>query len=97
MRVDFSTVDIPTAGTRVQVSTLKEKVLWIRFAMRDANTNEVYVGISDVSATNGWELSTNKRELELDFRQFGGSVLFDKFYVATDNNGNDVDFVVILE
>ena len=97
MRVDFGTVDIPTAGTRVRVSTLKEKVLWIRFAMRDANTNEVYVGISDVSATNGWELSTNKRELELNFRELGGSVLFDKFYVDSDTNGNDVDFAVILE
>lgn len=97
MRVDFGTIDISSAGSRVQVSALKEKVLWIRFAMRDANTNEVYVGISDVSATNGWELSSNKRELELNFRQFGGSVSFDKFYVDSDNSGNDVDFAVILE
>ena len=97
MRVDFGTTDIPTAGTRVQVSTLKDKVLWIRFAMRDGNTNEVYVGVNDVAANNGWELSTNKRELELNFRQFGGSVSFDKFYVDSDTNGNDVDWAVVLE
>ena len=97
MRVDFGTTDIPTAGTRVQVSTLKDKVLWIRFAMRDGNTNEVYVGVSDVASNNGWELSTNKRELELNFRQFGGSISFDRFYVDSDNNGNDVDWAVVLE
>ena len=97
MRVDFGTTDIPTAGTRVQVSTLKQQVLWIRFAMRDGNTNEVYVGVSDVAANNGWELSTNKRELELNFRQFGGSVPFNKFFVDSDTNGNDVDWAVVLE
>jgi hypothetical protein len=97
MRVDFGTTDIPTAGERAQISTLVEQVLWIRFAMRDANTNEVYVGISDVSATNGWELSTNKRELELNFQQLGGSVTFNRFYVDSDASGNDVDWVVVLK
>ena len=97
MRFDAGTTDIPTAGTRVQVSTLKDKVLWIRFAMRDGNTNEVYVGVGDVAANNGWELSTNKRELELNFRQFGGSISFDRFYVDSDDNGNDVDWAVVLE
>ena len=96
MRFDAGTTDIPTAGTRVQVSALKDKVLWIRFAMRDGNTNEIYVGVDDVAANNGWELSTNKRGLELNFQQFGGSILFDKFYVDSDTNGNDVDWVVLL-
>jgi hypothetical protein len=100
MRYDSGTVDVPTAGTAVQVLNVNERVVWIRFSARHANTNGVYVGISDVSATNGRELRPPEEAEEsaltsqTEYRpgDFDSTLKMDKFYVDADTNGNDIDW-----
>lgn len=100
MRVLFGTTTVTTAGTRVQLSTLAEKVKKIKFKSRAANTGRMFIGLSDVSATvNGWELSIPlvgrpNDPLELDFGE--GSVLLNVFYADATVNGEIVDWVAIL-
>ena len=101
MRFDTGSVNVGTAGTRVQVSALDERVVWIRFSWRSGNSTAVYVGRDDVSASNGYELSTSNRTLELDFAKpvFGkpaGTVTFSDFYVDVATNNDDIDWAVIL-
>jgi hypothetical protein len=99
VRFDAGTTDVPTAGTRVQVSNTKNRVLIIEFHARDGNTGNIYVGISDVSATNGRELSPGEA-VAINFTgatsQSDGSVLFEVFFVDAATNGDDVDWTVIL-
>lgn len=97
MRFDANSVDIPSAGTRVQVSNTTDKVAWIQFRARDANTGSIYVGIGDVSSSNGYELGAGGGRdavLTLDFRP--DSILFNVFYVDAATDGEDVDYSVIL-
>lgn len=103
MRVDAFTVNVPTAGTRVQLHTggglnLRDKILWVRFRGRPLNTGTVYVGISDVAATNGWSLENgDDAGLTLDFRAYGGSVEAQDFWVDAATNADKVEVAVILE
>ena len=94
MRFDTGTTDVPSAGTRVQISNTTDRILWIRVSARTGISGALYFGRSDVASTNGYELSANDY-LEIDFRP--GSEAFSSFYADTSANGNDLDWAVILE
>ena len=49
-----------------------------------------------MTATNGYELSAGN-EVEVNFKEAGGSVLASSIYVDTAANGDKVCWVVILE
>ena len=94
MRFDTGTTDVPSAGTAVQLSNTIDRVLWIRVSARTGISGAVYFGRSDVSSSNGYELSANDY-LEMDFRP--GSEVFNAFYDDASTNGNDLDWAVMLE
>jgi hypothetical protein len=94
MRFDTGTTDVPSAGTRVQLSNTVDRILWIRVSARTGISGALYFGRSDVAAATGYELSANDY-LEMDFRP--GSEVFSAFYVDSSANGNDLDWAVILE
>ena len=99
MRFDTGTTDVATAGTQVQVSNTRDKVLWIQFRAPAANSGLTYVGLSDVSATNGYTLGAAgdiDSVLTLNFGTYGGSVEFNKFWGDAATNGDNVDWAVIL-
>jgi len=104
MRYGSRTVDVPSAGTAVQVLNNTDSVLWIRFTARQGNTGGVYVGDSNVSATNGRELrppeTANGYDVlastEYNPGAQGGSIAMNTFYVDTDTNGNDVDWEALF-
>jgi hypothetical protein len=93
MRFDSGTTDIPTAGTRVQISNTNDAVKAIEVRARVGNAGNTYFGVSDVSSTNGRELEPGATA-SLDFGD--GSVKFSVFYVDAATNGDDVDWMVIL-
>lgn len=103
MRVQFFTTTVTTAGTRVQISNTADKVLWIRFQTRAANTGRMFVGLVDVaSGTASWELAIPAAgrplaELEIPFGLLkDGSVLFSQFYADATVNGEILSGVAIL-
>ena len=96
MKADAITVNVGTAGTRVQVGNTTQKVRYIKFSAKAGNSGLTYVGISDVAAANGYELSANDT-LELDFGALGGSEVLNVFYVDAATNNDKVDVAMILD
>lgn len=97
MRFDSGSTDIPSAGTAVQISSGRDRVAWIQFRARAGNGGLTYVGLSDVSASNGYELGAAggvDAVLAIDFRP--DSAAFNVFYVDAATSGDDVDWSVIL-
>ena len=94
MRFDAGTTDVPSAGTAVQLSNSVDRVVWIRVSARTGISGTLYFGRSDVSSSNGFELSANDY-LEIDLRP--GSEAFSAYYADASTNGNDLDWVVLLE
>ena len=103
MRLDIGNTDVPTAGTRVQLSSdgelnADDRVLWARFKGLPTNTGTVYVGIDDVSATHGWPLEkTDTVGLLLPFRDYQGAIKAGDIYFDAGTNGDDVNWALILE
>ena len=96
----LGTTAVTTAGTRVQLSNIKDKVTKIKFKARFGNTGRIFVGLSDVSATvNGWELEIPRASVpiaETGWIDFGeGSVEMNVFYADSTVNGERVDWVAI--
>jgi len=83
--------DAGTQNGTGQISTLVARVKSINFQARTTNTGSVYVGRSDVTVNNGYELKPGK-DITLNFDD--GSELFNAFYTA---GAGQVDWVVILE
>ena len=98
MRFDTGVTDVPTAGTQVQIKNTRDKVVWIKFKSLAGNNGITYVGVSDVSASNGYELDPSggvDGELVLDFRP--GSILASAFWVGVATNGDDIAWAMILQ
>ena len=96
MRLDAGITNVPSAGTAVQVSNVTNRVKWARFKALAGNGGLAYMGVSDVSASLGYELSAGN-EIELNFGEFGGSVPANIFYVDAATNGDKVSWIMILE
>ena len=96
MRVDVGITTVSSAGTRVQVNNVTNRVKFVRFKALAGNSGLAYVGISDVAATVGYELSAGN-EHELNFGEFGGSVPANIFYADAATNGDKVCWTMVLE
>ena len=96
MILDGGTTTVSTAGSEQQISNTANRVLWIKAKALAANSGIAYIGVSDITATNGYELSAGN-EVEINFRELGGSVAFSTIYVDTASNGDKVCWLVILE
>ncbi len=92
-RPDMGTTDVPSAGTRVQISALLDDVKSIAVKGRKGNTGNVYFGLVDVSATNGWELEPGEA---VAFSFGDGSTKMNLFYVDAATSGDDVDWAVVF-
>ena len=96
MIFDAGTTTVATAGTEVQISNTTNKVRWIQVKALAANSGISYFGVSDITATNGYELSAGNT-LEINFGEQGGTVAFSTFYVDVAASGDKVSWVVILD
>jgi len=96
MIFDIGTTTVSTAGTEVQISNTANRVRYIKVKALAANSGIAYLGVSDVTATNGYELSAGN-EIEIDFAASGGTVAFSTFYVDAATNGDKVCWAVILD
>lgn len=85
-----------SAGTAVQVSNVTNRVKYVQFKALAGNSGLTYVGESDVSASNGFELSAGNTET-MNFGEFGGSVPANVFYVDAASNNDKVSWNMILE
>jgi len=96
MRLDAGATNVSSAGTAVQVNNVTNRVKWVQFKALAANSGITYVGVSDVSASIGYELSAGNT-VELNFGEFGGSVPMNIFYVDAATNNDKVAWLMILE
>ena len=96
MRVDQGITNVSSAGTAVQLLNATNRVKWMRFKALAGNSGLTYVGVSDVSASLGYELSAGNT-VDLNFGEFGGSVPASVFYADAATNGDKVSWIMILE
>jgi len=97
MRFVGTSIDIPTAGTQIQLTsnanfTTGDRILWIQFKAR---ADSIFVGTSAVSSTDGFALENNE-VLEFKPGEFGGSIEASTLWVDADTNGDDVDVAALL-
>ena len=96
MRVDQGITNVSSAGTAVRVNNVTNRVKWAQFKALAGNSGLTYVGVSDVSASIGYELSAGNT-VDLNFGEFGGSVPMNIFYVDAATNNDKVSWIMILE
>ena len=96
MRVDVGVTTISSAGTRVQLNNVTNRVKFVRVKALAGNSGLAYIGFSDVAATVGYELSAGN-EHELNFGEFGGSVPANIFYADAATNGDKICWTMVLE
>ena len=96
MIYDAGTTNVATAGTEVRISNTTNRVRWIKVKALAANSGITYFGVSDVTASNGYELSAGN-EIEISFADQGGTVPFSTFYVDAATNNDKVCWSVILD
>jgi hypothetical protein len=85
--------DIPTAGTRVQVTSTSTIITTVVFQAKTTNTGVVIIGDSNVAAGQGLELSPGETlaiTADMSGRSGGDELDLSDFWLDTATNGNDV-------
>ena len=93
---DTGITNVSSAGTRVQIKNSPNRVRWVQFKALAGNSGLTYVGVDDVSASVGYELSAGNT-VALNFGEFGGSIPISKLYVDAATNGDKVAWITILD
>ena len=96
MRLDAGITNVSSAGTRVQVNNVTNRVKQVQFKALAGNSGLAYVGVSDVSASLGYELSAGNTG-SLNFGECGGAVPANIFYVDVATNNDKISWLMILE
>jgi len=101
MRLDAGITNVSSAGTSVQVYDTTARVKWVQFKALAANSDLTYVGVSDVSASQGYELSAGNT-VELNFSELGkgsdsASVPANVLYVDAATDDDKISWLMILD
>jgi len=88
MAIISDTVNVPTAGTRVQAAH-KGNVKAILLRARTANVNNIYVGGSAVAAASGLALAPGE-SVQLTLTE---AISTSQFWADADTNANKVDLL----
>ena len=96
MLLDAGITNVSSAGTAVQVLNTTSRVKFAQFKALAANSGITYLGVSDVSASIGYELSAGNT-VELNFGEQGGSILASSLYVDAASSGDKVSWLLILD
>ena len=96
MRMDAGVTTVSSAGTRVQMNNVTNRVKYAKVKALAGNSGLAYVGVSDVASTVGYEFSAGN-EVELNFGEFGGSVPANIFYADAATNNDKICWLMILE
>jgi hypothetical protein len=89
-------IDIPSAGTRVQVSATATPISTIIASAPAANTGKVYIGDDAVAAGRGVEIAPGGTvSLSADYSGTGEEFLLSDFYVDAATNGDDISISYI--
>ena len=96
MRMDAGVTTVSSAGTRVQMNNVTNRVKYAKVKALAGNSGLAYVGVSDVASTVGYELSA-WNEVELNFGEFGGSVAANIFYDDGASTNDKICWLMILE
>jgi hypothetical protein len=81
-------VDVPTATTRVQVSSSSVSVRSVTIKALVGNGGFIYVGKSDVDSSNGFELDAGE-SISVDVNNLN------LLYVDTSNSGDDICYFAV--
>lgn len=96
-----TTITVTTAGTAQQVSTAPRPFVWAMFHNTHDNTGDVYIGDSNVSASNGLTLhrvtgsSNSRSEVTISGKLFAEDPPLDlkDFWVDVGTNGDIVEIL----
>ena len=94
-RADTGTTTVTTAGTRVRVNNIANKLNSIGFRAPIGNAGTIYYGLADVSATNGYPLYPGDESRTFNFGN--GSMAFNEWWVDSATSGDKIVWEVIYE
>ena len=104
MRFVAGSIDIAASGAEKALSEHgsiepADKVLSIiaRNSVRNTSGNNVFMGVTGISTTQGWAMLPGEATPPVNFRDMGGSVRADSILFDVVTSGDDIDFVCILE
>ncbi len=104
MKFVAGSIDIAATGTEKELSThsaisTSSKVLSIiaRNSPRNTSGNNAFMGINGMSVTDGWAMLPGEWSPTINFRDLGGSVRADLIFFDVTTNGDDIDFIAVLE
>lgn len=86
-------IDVPSAGTRVQVISTYSPVSTITFQAAEGNTGKVYIGDSNVASGRGISLDPGEFlsvSADLSGRSGGEELDLSDWWVDAETSGNDV-------
>lgn len=94
-----ATITVSSAGTAVQITSTPTPFEWAIFHIAEGNSNDVAIGASDVSMTNGLTLEVvgnnnyEKDSWRIDGKLFTESPPLDlsDFYVDATTNGDKIE------
>ena len=96
MIIKVGTTTDRTSGTEVQLSNTSSRVSSIQVKALAANSGIVYFGDSDVTTTNGYELSAGNT-VSINFADAGGTIAFSTLYLDAASNGNKASWIAVIQ
>lgn len=93
-------MEVKSATTTGQLTPSVQHVRLIEWHARASNKGVIVVGMSDVSAANGRELSADER-VTWNYSEMGdestpGYIAYNQFYVHITRGGDVIDYTVFL-
>jgi len=98
MRMDAGSTNLTSAGSAQIIDDSPSAIVFITIQAKPGNTGDIYIGVSDVSSSNGWTLQPGEsKDLDFDPLGAGQSITFDQLFFDGATTNDDIEWIVFFK
>ena len=98
MIVDFGSTNLTSSGSAQKINDVDRQLTFISVQAKPGNTGDLHIGVSDVSATNGWTLKPGEaKDIDFDPQGIGIAINMNLLFFDGGTNNDDIEWMVFYK
>ncbi len=98
MIIDVGATNLTSSGSAERINNVDRQLTFISVQAKPANAGNIFIGVSDVSSSNGWTLKPGEaKDIDFDPQGIGLFVNMNLLFFDGADTNDDIEWIVFYK